>query len=310
MKLINETGMAAGYTVSMDPDGREALVVVVKGTFRFPQAEADPPDLADEQAEFVMTDESTGEPGSPPFASRTTSPRGSPTATSFSPGVPTPRAPAHRPGRGLTPGRAIRRSFDVVGHRVWQAGAFTLSTSKPEPFTRMPFTYDQAFGGVDRARRIRRRSGGIRRTSPGPAGTYQDTKFLDGNRSRTPRRPGRPSRNRMAPTSRWPSGPSAGPGSNGPGGPGTYDQKWRDEEYPFLPKDFDERYNQAAADDQWIEYPRGTSRSSCRTSPRPAGPRSACRPNRSPWKSSARGPRNLTAVVDTLLFEPDLGRFR
>lgn len=37
---------------------------------------------------------------------------------------------------------------------------------------------------------------------------------------------------------------------------GTYDQRWLDETFPFLPQDFDERYYQAAPADQQIELPR------------------------------------------------------
>jgi len=33
MRLINNTRMAAGYNVALEPSGRELLVVVVKGTF-------------------------------------------------------------------------------------------------------------------------------------------------------------------------------------------------------------------------------------------------------------------------------------
>ncbi len=37
MQLVHATGMQAGYTMGMQPDGRELLVVVVKGTFAIPQ---------------------------------------------------------------------------------------------------------------------------------------------------------------------------------------------------------------------------------------------------------------------------------
>ena len=38
---------------------------------------------------------------------------------------------------------------------------------------------------------------------------------------------------------------------------GTYDQHWIDEVFPFLPADFDDRYYQAAPEDQWIDEPQG-----------------------------------------------------
>ena len=34
---------------------------------------------------------------------------------------------------------------------------------------------------------------------------------------------------------------------------GTYDQNWLDNVFPFLPADFDERYYQAAPEDQQID---------------------------------------------------------
>ena len=48
MELLNATGMQAGYTMGLRPDGRELLVVVVKGTFDIP-AGAGEPRLAEEQ---------------------------------------------------------------------------------------------------------------------------------------------------------------------------------------------------------------------------------------------------------------------
>ena len=40
MELINATRMVAGYTMGMEPSGRELLVVVIKGTFALPAAPA------------------------------------------------------------------------------------------------------------------------------------------------------------------------------------------------------------------------------------------------------------------------------
>src|SRR6266545_1554156 len=62
MELLNATKMLAAYTMGMKPDGGELLVVVVKGTFKFPSANAEP-QLAQEQVPLVMADEFTGEPG-------------------------------------------------------------------------------------------------------------------------------------------------------------------------------------------------------------------------------------------------------
>lgn len=49
MELLNATKMRAGYTMGMRPDGRELLVVVVKGTFLIPEDPDQEPQLAPEQ---------------------------------------------------------------------------------------------------------------------------------------------------------------------------------------------------------------------------------------------------------------------
>jgi hypothetical protein len=62
MELLNSTRMQAGYTMGMRPDGRELLVVVVKGTFEIPKG-AEEPKPAEEQVPLVEADTFTGEPG-------------------------------------------------------------------------------------------------------------------------------------------------------------------------------------------------------------------------------------------------------
>ena len=52
MDLINATRMVAGYTMGMEPSGREWLVVVVKGTFRLPKSGEDVR-LHDEQLPLI-----------------------------------------------------------------------------------------------------------------------------------------------------------------------------------------------------------------------------------------------------------------
>ena len=52
MELMNATKMIAGYTMGMRPDGRESIVVVVKGTFTIPWP-GEQPQLAEEQVPLV-----------------------------------------------------------------------------------------------------------------------------------------------------------------------------------------------------------------------------------------------------------------
>ena len=140
-------------------------------------------------------------------------------------------APGGRPAERVTVSLRVgpmRKSFDVVGNRLWQAGHVVTGASQPEPFTVMPISYDNAFGGVDRPRRpgqVR----GIRRTTPGPATTIPRPEVLDGkplpnteetgSRSRKPKGKYRP----MA------FGPVGRAWQPRPKWAGTYDQKWLDD---------------------------------------------------------------------------------
>jgi hypothetical protein len=314
MNLINQTGTAAGYTVNMDPDGREYLVVVVKGTFAFPKAEADVPALAAGQAELVTTDESTGEPGLSAIRVENDFPLRKPRCDVLLSG--SAYAPGGRPTDRVTVSLRVggmQKGFDVVGTRVWQAGAFTLATSKPEPFARMPFGYDQAFGGVDRAKED---PATFRWYPTNFAGTgwheYLDTKFLDGTPLPNTEETGAPVKKPNGTYKPMAFGPLGRAWQQRARWAGTYDQAWRDEQYPFLPKDFDERYYQASAADQWIEYPRGGEPVEL-LNLTPAGRTAFRLPIRPVTLEVFRrgGPReDLATVVDTLLFEPDLGRFQ
>jgi hypothetical protein len=149
MELLNATKMNAGYTMGMRPDGRELLVVVVKGTFTIPTGSR-PPELAQQQAELVMADEFTGEPGfsAPKYES------------DFAPFKP--RCDVLLNGSAYAPGgRSVTRvtvslrvgtmtkSFKVVGNRGWVKLWFLTIPGAPEPFTMMPISYDNAFGGAD-----------------------------------------------------------------------------------------------------------------------------------------------------------------
>ena len=121
MELLNGTRMKAAYTMGVKPDGREHLVVAVKGTFTIPSDPSKVPELASSQVDLVMADEFSGEPG---FSA----PR---RETDFAPFKPRcdvlldgcAHAPAGKPTARVQVGIRIGRltkSFDVVGDRMWK----------------------------------------------------------------------------------------------------------------------------------------------------------------------------------------------
>jgi hypothetical protein len=151
MDFVNKTKMKAGWTMGFDRDGRELVIIAVKATFTnpLPGQEAK---LAEEQAPLVEADVFTGEPGfSAPlyecdYAHRKPRCDVLLNGSAYAPaGNPTERTTV------LLQIGSLTKSFEVVGNRVWQAGALYIAVSKPEPFTVMPISYNNAWGGVDRS---------------------------------------------------------------------------------------------------------------------------------------------------------------
>jgi hypothetical protein len=150
MELINSTRMLAGYTMGMEPSGREFLIVVIKGTFRIPTEQGAPLRLHQEQVPLVMSDVFYGEPGlSAPkyevdFALRKPRCDVLLNASAYAPmGRPTARVEVAAQIGNWS------KSFAVIGDRVWEADGVGIGISQPIPFVKMPITYDRAFGGVD-----------------------------------------------------------------------------------------------------------------------------------------------------------------
>jgi len=152
----------------------------------------------------------------------------------------------------------MMKSFDVVGNRVWRKWLCFVWASQPAPFVKMPISYDNAFGGVDRSHPDEKKH---KQYVPNMAGKgYRHNlkkKLLQGKPL--------PNTQEIGARIRWPRGKYR-PMSFGaigrswqprPKFAGTYDQNWIDNVFPFLPADFDDRYFQCAPPEQQIDYPRG-----------------------------------------------------
>lgn len=145
----------------------------------------------------------------------------------------------------------------AIGNRSWKAGIGGLmnTPTPPEPFTTMPVSFENAYGGRDPAD-----STGLRVFGQNPIGKGYTTsdKSLAGLPLPNLEDPANPIRS-------WKDQPA--PRSFGPVGrtwqprlarAGTYDKRWLEPGAPALPDDFDERYYNCAPEDQQIEgYLRG-----------------------------------------------------
>ena len=258
MELINTTRMQAGFNVGLEASGRELLVVVIKGTFVLPKM-GESVRLHDEQVPLVMADTFTGKPGfSAPVYESDFAPRKHACDVLLCGQAHAPSGQAvTRLNVGMQVG-ALSKSFDVVGPRQWSAGVTGIRATDPEPFVNMPLSYDLAFGGVDVAHEdpAEHDAYGI---NPVGKGFHKHLKnaWVDGKPL--------PCTEATGQIVTWPN-QEAQPMALGPVGrgwaqragyAGTYDQQWQEEVFPFLPKDFDERYFQSAPLDQQIAIPQG-----------------------------------------------------
>lgn len=257
MNFVNETAMVANWTTGFDAEGRELLIVVVKGTFTLEPGRVEPSLApAPEQAPLIEADEFTGEPGS-------SAPRYETDFAHFKPHCDVifdgcAYAPEGRPSTSVVVGLRVgplTKSFEVVGARAWSYGRVAgVAISPAQPFVRQPFNYDVAFGGTDASDPTKVAT---YLANPVGRGFGRHPQAIDGKPLPVTQGIGEPVRDpggSYAPMALGPIGRSWTPRS---GFAGTYDQRWLDTQAPFWPDDFDHRYFQAAPPDQWIAHPRG-----------------------------------------------------
>lgn len=247
----NTTGMPAGLSVAADKDARNVCVVVVKGTFGV--GSDGQTRLADEQAGLVYADEHFGDPAA----------TGTRYECDFAPVKPKAEvvvngsavSPSGHPVAGLPVALEVgglRKQLAVFGDRVWCKRLIGFSASDPEPFVEMPVVFGRAFGGVDQSHPDQRKHGAELRNPIGVGFHKPSGIAIDGSPLPNVEDPARLLRS-------WSdTPPPAGFGVVGRGWQprvrfaGTYDERWLEERFPYLPEDFDERYFLCAPQDQWL----------------------------------------------------------
>jgi len=261
MELVNITPYVVGCTFGTDKAGLDHLLVVAKATYNLPYAGVS--DLSTEQRPLVLADEFTGEPGYTATIVESDYALFKPkcdvllTGSAYSPnGMPVSNVTVSmRIG-------TMSKSFRVIGLRQWKLGSLGgVVSGEPSRFTKLPFSYDTAFGGVDNFHPdVKKHSSYF--DNPVGIGYHKE---LDGAIVH-----GTPMPNTEVPNEKItsPNGkyrPMAF-GPVGRGWPqrlryaGTYDEVWQKNKFPFLPDDFDNRYFQAAPLDQQIRYIKGGER--------------------------------------------------
>jgi hypothetical protein len=253
----NTTPFMAERTVWSDVEGRDWCIVVVKGTFRL--GAGNEVQVAEEQQPFVFADEHHGDPGS-------SSVRYECDFAPFKPEVDVlfnghAYAPEGRPAEHchirLQVG-SLTKTLQVTGSRYWTQGIVQLTPSSPKPFTRVPVLYERAFGGTDHSHKDTAHHGTDLRN---PIGTgfrkNPSTSAALGSFLPQVEYPN-------ALHTRWNGTvPPAGLGVIGRGWQpriqyaGTFDERWRNEQAPFLPEDFNPLHFQSAPADQRLKAVQG-----------------------------------------------------
>jgi hypothetical protein len=312
MELVNATRLIAGCNMGLAPDGRESLVVVIKGTFVLPKP-GDAVRMHTTQLPLIMADVFSGEPGkSAPLFEIDFAPRKRYcdvllAGSAYAPGG----RPTQQTSVSLHVG-PVSKACEVVGARVWEAGLTGIRASEPQMFTQLPISYDVAFGGVDQESEDPTEHDAYM-LNPAGRGFRKQLKnaWVDGKPL--------PFTQELGQAVTWPTERYT-PMAFGPVGRawqqracygGTYDQRWLDDTFPFLPQDFDERYYQAAPLDQQMPIPVAPLEVSLLNFT-PDGLRRFTLPHfEAPVQILLRDgtSQDHLAQLDTIMFEPDHERF-
>jgi hypothetical protein len=310
MELTNTTGFVAGWSVGLQPSGREVLVVVAKATFGIPRS-GEEAVLAEEQQPLVDADVFAGRPGlSAPAYESDYAPRKRRCDVLLNGSA---HAPGGRPATqvpvGLLVG-SLRKGFHVMGARHWVKSLLSFTASRPQPFVRQEISYGVAFGGRDVSHPDPAKHRWYELNHAG-IGFHSNRAEAEGKPLPRTEEVGKPVERlggKYRPMAFGSVGRAWQPRA---GYAGTYDKRWLEEHSPFPAPDLDERYYQAAPADQQTDYLRGGEQVVF-LNLTPKG-RSGFQlpPLELPVVFHPRDgeKERVLAAADTLVLEPDLGRF-
>lgn len=241
LQVENKSEFLPLVTVVPDEAGTDTLFIVVKGTFGLSPAAKGPPKPTAPTGEDVYWDDPAK--SSLKYASDVHVGKGGTDVVMV--------GSAHPPGGRAVPEMLVavnfaerRKVVRVYGDRAW--GAITGGISRPEPFTIMPLTYERAFGGVHEMAGSGTLAEGRNPVGVGFRGRRSATDIA-GQKVPNIEDP-------MIPLKAFGDcPPPAGFGFIAPSWlprrtyAGTYDKAWAANRAPFLPRDFDRQFSNAAA---------------------------------------------------------------
>jgi len=250
LQILNKTPFETALTLVTDQHGAEKTAVAIKGTFKIP-ARHEKVCLAEKQLPVLYADEYHGEPGKSSLKYPVDLVLGK---VSTDIGLighaysPREKSVTQLPV-SLKVGQ-LQKSLMLIGDRQWEKRTLMpgFQATEPKPFSEMPLTYERAFGGVDQTHKNEKKHGWEPRNPIGTGFRLNDD-AVEGQKLPNLEDPAQL-------ISSWKDKPPVAclgfvDGSWEPRVKftGTYDDNWRENQFPLLPMDFDLRFFNSAHPD-------------------------------------------------------------
>ncbi len=258
MEIVNTTPYLASCTVSTDKHGQEHLLAIVKATFNIPAREI-ASELAQEPIPIIEEDIFSGDPETSATVYESDYALHKPKCDVLLNGYC--YAPEGKPVTQALAGikiGSVQKIIQVNGDRVWKYSPIKIGMSNPQPFTKKLISYEKAYGGRDYFHPDEKKHTAY---LPNPVGIgyhkVLDIEYVEDTpvpNIESIKQPVTHPNEKYQPTAFGPvhrGSPSRAKYA------GTYDEKWLESKFPFLPDNFDDRYFQAAPEDQQTDYLRG-----------------------------------------------------
>jgi hypothetical protein len=312
--VVDSKHIAADMAVALDVHGREHVVVVAKSTWSIPQSGQRPRPLPPQP--LVQVDEYVGKPGESAMRYGADFARYKQHCDVLFDACA--HAPEGKPVNELVAAwkvGSLQKKIRVLGERTWYNSLGVLRTSESSYFVRQALHYGLAFGGT---RSYQQGSQALSEAFlANPNGIGWAGSKTSGDIEGQPA----PCLEALDDPITSPRGKHKAAAFSAIGRhwaprkdyAGTYDEAWRKNDFPFLPQDYNEQFNQCAPVDQQMGYPKGgepvilSNMMLGRPDVRfvlPPFDHMQVRALRTDYSSET-----LQAVVDTLYFEPEEKRF-
>ena len=128
----------------------------------------------------------------------------------------------------------VDKQLVVTGERLWRN---LLTPTTPEPFSKLPLTYEHGYGGEEDDRNPIGRGYNLKPDEPMPQLEYPEQLLTQKRQKPMPAGLNATSVDWMPRKKLW----------------GTYDELWQEHDAPFLARDLNPDFFMQAADDQWFE---------------------------------------------------------